>query len=933
MTHHLVFLLLGLANGAVFASLALALVVTFRSSGVINFATGAIALFAAYMYGFLRQGQLFDPIPGLPTTVHLGTSSLGFWPALVLSLVITALFGLLLYGVVFRPIRSAPPVARAVASLGVTVLLTGLMQQRVGYNPVNVSGIFPSTTYKLGSVHVSGDRIWFAITVIGVALVLASVYRFTKFGLNTRAAAETEKGAYVSGISPDRIAAVNWMISSSVAGLAGILIAPLVPLVPSAYSLFIVPALAAAILGRFQGIAIAVGGGLVIGMLQSDTTYLQSKYSWLPSSGMPELIPLILILLVLIWRAPNLPARGELIRGTLGRAPRPKGLAVPTVLSAGAAVIALLLLHGSWRAAMVSSLAFAVITLSQVVVTGFAGQVSLAQLVLAGTAGFLLSPLTESWGVPFPIAPIVAALGSMVIGVAVGLPAARIRGLPLAVVTLALAVALEAVWFKNLDLVSSNGKNVKGPTLFGLNLRVGAGSAFPRLAFCFTVLAVLIIVAIGVAKLRTSRLGSAMLAVRANERSAAAAGINVVRTKLAAFAIAAFIAGIGGSLVAYQQTNVTFDQFDAILGLGLFATAYLAGVTSVSGGILAGILAYGGIVYRGMQQGLSLGGWYDAISGVGLILTVILNPEGIVGPIHLHWAAFRQKRGWVPVAQPAVSQEPQPAVVSAEQPVQARSALGPTLLSIRGVTVTYGAVVAVDDVSFDVAEGSICGLIGPNGAGKTSLIDAISGFARYRGTVSLGGRSLDGLQPHRRTRAGLGRTFQGMELWEDLTVEENVGVAAKGHVNTSGIDDTLRLLGLDVLRGRPVAELSQGQRQLVSIARALLGSPKLLLLDEPAAGLDSTESLWLGDRLRAVRERGVTILLVDHDMGLVLGLCDDIKVLNFGELIASGPPEEIRANAVVSKAYLGSTHSHQAVPVAGTVELTKVEAEPPTSAR
>ncbi len=406
MTNHIVFLLLGLGNGAVFASLALALVVTFRSSGVINFACGAIALLTAYWYAFLRQGKLFVPIPGFPVTVHLA-DSLGFWPATLIALALTGVFGLALYLLVFRPIRSAPPVARAVAALGITVLLTGLLEQRVGDNPVNVEAIFPSHTYKLGNVHVSGDRFWFAVTVVVVALALSAAYRFTRFGLHTRASAETEKGALVSGISPDRIAALNWMIGSMVAGLAGILIAPLVPLTPTAFTLFIVPALAAAILGRFEGIAVAVGGGLVIGMLQSEAAYLKSLYSWLPESGLPELIPLVLILIVLIWRAANLPSRGELIRSTLGRAPRPGRLWPPTVVGAAAGVVALVALHGDWRAAMVSSVIFAIITLSQVVVTGYAGQVSLMQLILAGCAGFHPEPrlAPRPWGVPFPDRP------------------------------------------------------------------------------------------------------------------------------------------------------------------------------------------------------------------------------------------------------------------------------------------------------------------------------------------------------------------------------------------------------------------------------------------------------------------------------------------------------------------------------------------------
>ena len=186
------------------------------------------------------------------------------------------------------------------------------------------------------------------------------------------------------------------------------------------------------------------------------------------------------------------------------------------------------------------------------------------------------------------------------------------------------------------------------------------------------------------------------------------------------------------------------------------------------------------------------------------------------------------------------------------------------------------------------------------------------GFARSEGNVALLGRSLDRLRPFERARSGLARTFQAIELWDDLTVYENITAGATGSARRSGpgeVERVLALLGLGAVRDRPPAELSQGQRQLVSIARALVGGPQVLLLDEPAGGLDSAESRWLGDRLRDVRDSGVTILLVDHDMHLVLNLCDRIEVLNFGRLIASGPPSSIRADRVVADAYLGSTHA------------------------
>jgi ABC-type branched-subunit amino acid transport system ATPase component len=243
-------------------------------------------------------------------------------------------------------------------------------------------------------------------------------------------------------------------------------------------------------------------------------------------------------------------------------------------------------------------------------------------------------------------------------------------------------------------------------------------------------------------------------------------------------------------------------------------------------------------------------------------------------------------------------------------------------------------VVAVDNVSFDVRGGEIVGLIGPNGAGKTTLIDAVSGFAAAAGRVELGGRQLGTLKPHLRSRRGLGRTFQGIELYDDLTVRENVEVgttaaryaakadpggarsAANGRTAPSSgdIDLFLNILHLAEVSDAPVKELSVGQRQLVSVARAMAGRPRVVLLDEPAAGLDSTESRWLGERLRAIRDAGITIVMVDHDMNLVLEVCDRILVLDLGRVIASGTPEEIQRNPDVTKAYLGTTHAAAAEP-------------------
>jgi ABC-type branched-subunit amino acid transport system ATPase component/branched-subunit amino acid ABC-type transport system permease component len=907
MSQYVVFLLLGLGNGAVFGALALALVLTYRSSGVVNFATGAIALYSAYTYAFLRRGELLVPVPGLPRTVDLGTP-LGLLPAMALTLVLAALLGVLLYGLVFRPLRAAPPVAKAVASIGVMLVIQAVLVARVGTAPVSVKAILPNDPLEWGGTRIPGDRLWFAAVVLVLTLALALVFRLTRFGLAARAAAESEKGALVSGLSPERIATANWALSSAIAGLSGILIAPIVPLVPISYTLFIVPALAAALVGNFTALLPAVGAGLVIGMLQSELQFLQGKWSWLPQTGLAQLVPLAVILAYLVVRGRPLPTRGMLIRQALGRAPRPDRILVPAVVSTLLGVVLLFATQGSIRAAVITSLTLAVISLSLVVVTGFAGQISLAQLTLAGVGAFSLSKLTTSWGVPFPLAPLLAAVVAMVIGVLIGLPALRIRGLPAAVVTVALAVALEAFWFRNTEFNGGlDGATVSAPSLFGIDLGIGAGADYPRIPFGLLCLAVLLLAGLGVAWLRRSRLGAAMLAVRANERSAAAAGIDVARTKIVAFAIGAFVAGLGGALLGYQQTVADAEMFTAIGGLGLFATAYLAGITALSGGVVAGVMGAGGLLPVLLDRALSLGDWYGVIMGVGLVLTVITNPEGLVGPAHELTAKLRAGRRPVTAGQDddllaGTAPEVRPPV---PEP-------GDVVLSVREAGVRYGGVVALDSVSFQVRAGEIVGVIGPNGAGKTTLLDAISGYHRGTGTVEFDGRPISALKPHRRSRAGLGRTFQGIELYEDLSVEENVlagetaALHGGDHVGPPR-EELFERLHLSRLRDRPARELSHGRRQLVSIARALAGRPRMLLLDEPAAGLDSSESRWLGERLRAVRSTGVTVLLVDHDMGLVLDVCDRIVVLDLGKVIAEGTPAEIKADPRVAAAYLGTS--------------------------
>jgi ABC-type branched-subunit amino acid transport system permease subunit len=634
MSSYILFLILGLGSGATYAVLGQGLVLKYRSAGVVDFAHGAVAMFIAYVFVNLRQyGRLELPLVLLPHQITISSTGINTTLAIVIALLYAAVLGLVLYVIVYRPLRSSSPLTRVCASVGLMLAFQALAVLNFGTEAVSTAPILPSSTLKLAGITFPVDRLYFAGIVIVIAAALSLTYRYTRFGLATRAGAENGRGAALTGISANRVAAQNWIIATVLAGVAGILIAPIANLDPTSYTLFIVPALAVALIGRFESFWITAVAGLALGCAQSEITKLLTVWTWLPQQGLGDALPFVVIIVTMSLRSRAVLARGGDIaenNPTVGRPHSPLRTAGASFLI-GLAV--LLLLHGALRSAFITSLTVACIGLSLVVLTGYVGQVSLAQMSLAGIGGFMLGHISHGWGIGFPFSLILAGLCAVPVGIVIGLPALRLRGVNLAVVTLGAAAAIDALVF-NLQSFTGGiaGLRIAPPHLLGLDLSISKGSAYPRVIFGVLVLVVVILMGLLVARLRRGPAGRMLLAVRSNERAAGSVGINVAQAKLMAFALAAFIAGIGGALTGYQQGELTPDAFAAFTSLGLLAVVFVAGVGRISGAVVAGIMfSAAGLFVTFLDIHLSVGKYQALVAGVALVLTAVQNPDGITG--------------------------------------------------------------------------------------------------------------------------------------------------------------------------------------------------------------------------------------------------------------------------------------------------------------
>lgn len=903
VTEFLQFALLGLGAGAAYAIAGIGMTQIYRGSGVLNLSHGAMALFSAVLFVWAHQRW------------HVP-----FVLAALLAVAAAALIGALVELLVMRRLRDAAPLVRIIATLGVMAVLQQSVPFFFGtmFQAQSVDTFYPGGAVRLGdSISVTYDRLILVAVTVALGLALKLTMTGTKFGLATTAGAENPLVASTLGVNTKAVGLTNWVIGSASAGLSGVLLVPILgSLIPGPLVLLVIPALAAAMIGRFSSYGLTIVGGLLIGVGQSLLVRYQTDiFGPKLGGGWPDALPFLVVIVILVLGGAHFPKRGEIS----SRLPRVGRTTVSPMVGVGLSILAaavMFICSDALAAQFVAMSGYAIVGLSLVVITGLAGQTALAQLSIAAIGALVSAAVSHTLGLPFPVVLVIGVAAGAVAGLAFALPAFRTRGPTLAIATLGVGVALQNVVYKNGNLTLSSiygGTPVEPPSIFGVSLFAGD---HPQ-RYAALVVLTMGLVAVGVSNMRSSPTGRRLLAMRSSERAAASVGIRLTAAKTAAFVVASGIASLGGVLLAFQHENVTYDTYDVLGSLNLVIFTLIGGVGYVLGPIFGAIISPSGIftyVFHGHE---SVQRWLIAVGGVGLILCLIYYPHGQTEPLGALWRKIWKRR----VSAPQLVGRPLPARPEAE-------------MEVRGLTVAYGVVTAVDNLDLTISPGQIVGLIGPNGAGKTTAIDAMSGFVKPRaGTITIGGEDVVRASVHQRAAAGMGRTFQTVELFDDLTVAENLAVTVEKvgwwHYATdllrrrkvalpASVLEQAASLGLNDLHVMP-DELSQGQRRILGVLRAVAAGPRVLLLDEPAAGLNRVETEHLGQVLRQLAtESRIGMLLVEHDLSMVTAICDRVVAIDFGKTIFDGPVSGAIDDPAIRAAYLGETDTSTDAVLSGT---------------
>jgi ABC-type branched-subunit amino acid transport system ATPase component/ABC-type branched-subunit amino acid transport system permease subunit len=907
---------LGSIIGITYGLLAVGLVLVYRSNRIINFAHGEVGAFAAALFG------LFTVKYGLP-----------YYVILPLGLLVGAATGAAAEVGVVRRLRNAPKLMSIVATLGIGQFLVifGLVLN----SQAGAGSLFPQPpglpVFELGALRVT--QAYTGMLVFGpIAVVLLAVFlKYSRFGLAIRSSAANPEAARMAGIPAARMSALAWALAGALSAFTAILTAPTRGFTSGETfgPGLLLRALAAAVLARMNSLPIALAGGLALGVLEQLLLWNR------PQSGLVEVVLFGVILLTLLLQKQRGGREEEKGSWATVQALRPvpavlrklwlvRNLGLLTGLAALAVAASLpLFISNSASITMVSIMGFAIVGLSVGIITGLGGQLSLGQFGIAAVGAWISYEVSSRIG-HFELSFLYAGLAGALASLIIGLPALRIRGLFLTVTTLSFALVMPAFLLQQ-SFVLGDGVDPGRPVVGSLPLDTG------KLYYAFA-LPVLVLTVLLARNVRQGGFGRLLTAVRDNEEAARAFTVRASLVKTQGFLLAGFFAGVGGALYGHALSRIGSSTFPTSASIAVVVMTVIGGLSLLSGPII------GALFIIGVPAFLPLDSAGLAASALGQLLIIMYLPAGLGGlaePVRDRIVRALGRRAGIDVdaayseVATAAGSTGTAQVRSRVAPVRPSERLRPpgsVLLRAEGLVKSFGGVRAVRGVSFDVRAGETVGLIGPNGAGKTTTFELLGGFTRAdAGRVVFEGQDVTGLGPEARGRLGMIRSFQDAGLFPTLTVEETVrlslerlyptrffpsivGLSRHEKEKRQLVHDLLGFMGLHSYRTSQIQQLSTGTRRITEIACLVALQPTLLLLDEPSSGIAQRETEALGQLLVDLKEQlQLSLLIIEHDIPMVMRLCDRVVAMADGSVIASGTPEQIRNDPAVVEAYLGGS--------------------------
>ncbi len=895
MSDFLPFIVIGLATGAVYGLAGTGLVLTYKTSGIFNFAYGSVAALAVFLFYFLH------------TLHHVP------WPvAAAICLFVMAPIAGLGLELLARILEPAGATLKVVATVGLILLIEGIGLLWHKTNPPTVPNYLPQSTVRMVGVNITvAQIILFVISVVASGL-LYYFFRSVRLGIAMRGVVDNPDLVSMSGENPVRVRRYAWIIGTFFASLAGLLLGPTQQLDATALTTLIFAAFGAAAIGYFSNLPLTFLGGLLLGVAGALVDKYSATISWI--GGLPPSLPFLVLFVVLVVTPRARLAERRLVHAL----PVRKAWHAPARVRFGTGAIAvavfavLPIFVGShisvWSATLIDIILF----LSLGLLVRTSGQISLCHLAFAAVGAAAFGHFSSGLGLPWLVAVVLAMLIAIPIGAVVAIPAIRLSGVFLALATLGFGIMLEELFYTR--------KIMFGPTSLGIStprpgISIGSWHMGTDKGFYY----VLLIAAVGtvavVTAIQKGRLGRLLGALADSPVALETHGAtsNVIRVLV--FCISASLASLAGALTAMLYHFGVGTYFASFTSLTLVA---LVVIVTVGDPWFAVIAALGYAVVPGYLTIASINTYLEMLFGL-FAVTAAIGANGLTVPqavrVALDRLGGRQAEADVPVTAVRAEGAPRLAVRPAGSG-----------LAVRDLSVHFGGVRAVDAVSLQAPAGRITGLVGPNGAGKTTTFNACSGLLRpTSGHVTLHGSDVTTLGPSGRARRGLGRTFQRTALFDSLTVRENIElgreaslagrsplaqmVSGPGQRATvaAAAAEAMEITGTGRLAGLQAGLLPAGQRRMVELARTLAGPFDMFLLDEPSSGLDAAETERFGEILiQVAAERGAGILVVEHDMSLVRQVCSHIYVLDFGQLIFEGSPDEMLQSDVVRTAYLGS---------------------------